>query len=141
MIIWMLSIAISVGLLAVTAGGRGTSVDMAYYNLAVAALVNVVFVILAIRSSTSLRAAGASRSALAANTAKSMSYIWIWGVIGIAVIYGTGILVWKEWWHFLLAFMAVAGICVYATVMMQRRVDAGKSIFRSPCLRTPHCKR
>ena len=126
MIIWMLSIAISVGLLAVTAGGRGTSVDMAYYNLAVAALVNVVFVILAIRSSTSLRAAGASRSALAANTAKSMSYIWIWGVIGIAVIYGTGILVWKEWWHFLLAFMAVAGICVYATVMMQRRVDAGE---------------
>lgn len=126
MIIWMLLIAISVGLLAVTAGGRSSSVDMAYYNLLVAALVNVVFVVLAIRSNASLRASNASRAALAANTARSMSYIWIWGVIGIAIIYGTGILVWKEWWHFLLAFMAVAGLCLYSAVMMQRRADSGE---------------
>lgn len=126
MIIWMLLIAISVALLAITAAGRGDNIDMAYYNMAVAALINAVFVVLAIRSNASLRASGASRSALAADTARSMSYVWIWGVLGLAVIYGTGILAWKEWWHFLLAFMAVAGLCLYSAIIVQRRVDAGE---------------
>ena len=126
MYIWTACIIISVALLAVTAGSRAGDVNMAYANMAVAALVNLVFVILALRSNSTLRANGASRSAIAADGARSMSIIWIWGVIGIAVIYGTGILQWKEWWHFLLAFMAVAGLCVYSGLMLQRRADAGQ---------------
>ncbi len=126
MIIWTACIIISVALLAITAGSRAGDVNMAYANMAVAAVVNLVFVLLALRSSAEKRASGASRSAIAADGAKSMSFIWIWGVIGIAVVYGTGILQWKEWWHFLIGFMAIAGLCVYSGLMLQRRADAGQ---------------
>ena len=126
MIIWFLLIAVSVGLLAITADGRSANIEMAYYNMAVAAVTSIAFVVLALRSNAQLRGSNASRSALAANTAWSMSYVWIWGVVGIAVIYGTGILVWKEWWHFLLAFVVVACLCLYSAMTMQRRVDAGE---------------
>lgn len=125
MVVWVLSIAISIALLAITAGARGGDLQMAYFNMAVAILVNAVFAFLAVRSNAGLRAAGASRSAIAADIAKSMSYVWIWGTLGLAVVYGTGILAWKEWWHFLAAFMAASGICLYSTVMLQRRADAG----------------
>ena len=47
MILWSLSIAISVALLAITAGGRGGNIDMAYANMAVAAMINIVFIALA----------------------------------------------------------------------------------------------
>ena len=126
MIIWTACIIFSVALLAVTAGARADDVNMAYANMAVAALVNLVFVILALRSNAELRARDASRSAIAADGAKSMSFIWIWGVLGLAVIYGTGILQWKEWWHFLLAFMAAGGLCIYSGMMLQRRAATGQ---------------
>lgn len=126
MIIWTACIIISVALLAITAGSRAGDVNMAYANMAVAAIVNLFFVILALRSTAALRASGASRSAVAADGAKSMSFIWIWGGIGLAVVYGTGVLNWKEWWHFLLAFMAAAGICTYSSMMLQKRADAGQ---------------
>jgi len=122
---WSISIAISVGLLAVTAGGRGDSLQMAYVNMAVAAMINIVFIALALRSSQKLQAAGASRVMLAADAARSMSYIYIWGTLGLAVIYGTGILDWKEWWQFLIAFMAVGGICLWMGSMMQNRAERG----------------
>ena len=47
------------------------------------------------------------------------------GVVGLAVIYGTGILAWKEWWHFLLAFAAVGAICFYSHIRLQRQADTG----------------
>jgi hypothetical protein len=127
MVLWSLSIAISVGLLAITAGGRGESLQMAYINMGVAAMINIVFVALALRSSRELQAKGASRMHLSADAARSMSYIYIWGMLGLAVIYATGILQWKEWWQFLLAFMAVGGITLWLGAMMQSRADTGEA--------------
>ncbi len=125
MVTWILTIAISLALLAYTAAGRSESLTMAYYNMAIAAVVSLVFVGLALKSNMALRASGASRSALAANTARSMSLIWFWGVAGLAIIYGGGILVWKEWWHFLIAFAVVGGLCLYSHIRLQRQADAG----------------
>ena len=125
MVSWILTIVISVALLAYTAAGRSESLTMAYYNMALAAVFSLVFVGLALRSNSALRASGASQSALAADTARSMSLIWFWGVVGLAVIYGTGILAWKEWWHFLLAFAAVGAICFFSHVRLQRQADTG----------------
>ncbi len=126
MLLWSLSIAISVGLLAITAGGRGENVDMAYVNMAIAAMINIVFIALALRSSRKLQEEGASQMRLSADAARSMSYIYIWGTLGLVVIYGTGILEWKEWWQFFLAFLAVGGICVWVGAMMKSRADAGE---------------
>ena len=125
MVAWILSIAISVALLAYTAAARSESLAMAYYNMALAAAFSLVFVVLALRSNSALRASGATQSALAADTARSMSLIWFWGVIGLAVIYGSGILAWKEWWHFLLAFAAVGALCLYSHIRLRRQADSG----------------
>ncbi len=123
MVVWLLSIIISVALLAIAAGARGGNLEMAYVHMGVAAMINIVFVALAVRSNRKLRAQGASRMALSADAARSMSYVYIWGVIGLVAIYGSGILMWKEWWHFVIAFLAVGTICLWMSSMMQSRVE------------------
>jgi len=126
MVLWLLSMAISLALLAFTAGERSGNIQMAYINMAIAAIAGVVFVVLALRSSQRLQESGASRMAIAADTALSMSLIYIWGTIGLAVIYGSGILIWKEWWQFLLVFLAVGLISLGMSILMQKRVKSGQ---------------
>ncbi|MGI9426155.1 MAG: hypothetical protein ACR2PA_23460 [Hyphomicrobiaceae bacterium] len=125
MTLWVVCIGISVGLLALTAQGRSTDINMAYYNLVVAAAASLVFCILALRSNGNLQARKAGRSAVAADLARSMSLIWLWGVLGLTAIYATGILVWKEWWHFLLAFMAAGALCYASAYALQRQAERG----------------
>ena len=54
-----------------------------------------------------------------------MSRIWLWGVLGLAAIYATGILVWSEWWQFLLAFAIAGALCYGSAVALQRQADSG----------------
>ncbi|MEO0810845.1 MAG: hypothetical protein AAFW82_09490 [Pseudomonadota bacterium] len=126
MILWSLIIAISIALLAYTAGQRSEGVEMAYVNIAIAAITSFIFVILALRSNQRLRTTAASRMAIAADTAFSMGLVYMWGTIGLAIIYGTGILTWKEWWHFLLAFLAIGTICLIMAAMMHGKAKAAQ---------------
>ena len=126
MILWSLTIAISIALLAFTAGERNGNITMAYVNMAIAVVSGVIFVVLALRSNRQLQASGASAMAIGADTARSMGLIYLWGTLGLAVIYGFGFLIWKEWWHFLLAFLTVSIVCFIISLLMQRRVDANQ---------------
>ena len=126
MILWLLTIAISIALLAITAFARSEEIEMAYANIAVAAVAGLIFVALALNSIRQLQVRGASRLAVAADTARSMSFIYFWGTLGLVAVYGTGILTWKEWWHFLLAFLAVGVICFAMSLIMQSKVKSGE---------------
>ncbi len=126
MILWSLTIAISISLLAFTAAERSGDIGMAYINIAIAAISCAIFVLLALRSSQRVQAGGGSRMAIAADTALSMSLVYFWGTLGLAVIYGTGILGWKEWWHFLLAFLGVGAVCLGMHFIMQSKVKSGE---------------
>ncbi|MGI9523904.1 MAG: hypothetical protein ACR2PG_19905 [Hyphomicrobiaceae bacterium] len=125
--IWISVIFCSVVALTITASGRSAGVEMAYLNMAVAAVTAVAFVVLSIRQLTPTREPDGPSSAatVAARTARYMSYVWGWGAIGLGAIYGTGLLVWKEWWHFLIAFAVAGLLCYYSSQRLQRSADNG----------------
>ncbi|HXF53700.1 MAG TPA: hypothetical protein VNK52_06205 [Hyphomicrobiaceae bacterium] len=125
-LIGMLGIGASLALLVVTAAARSSSVDMAYANMAIAAAASTVFALVAMRDNLALRRAGAAKSAIASSTARHMGIVWIWGALALAVTYATGVLVWREWWHFLLAFAAVGGLCLFFAAMLEKDARAGR---------------
>jgi hypothetical protein len=126
MIFWMLSIAISVALLVIAAATKEMAPSMAYAHMAIAALMSIIFALVAIRDGRQLAESGASRSAVAASLARYMSYIWAWGALGILITYATGVASWHEWWHFFLAFAVVGAAAMFFANLLQRDAEAGK---------------
>jgi|GEM_PF-556773 len=126
MLIGMLGIGASLALLVVTAAAWLSSVDMAYANMAVAVAASMAFALVAIRDNLALRRAGAAKSAIASSTARYMGIVWIWGALALAATYATGVLVWREWWHFLLAFAAVGALCLLFAALLAKDARSGR---------------
>jgi hypothetical protein len=126
MFYWMLGIAISIAGLVLTAGARGLGVTMAYAHIVISAGIAVLFALKAIQDTRAAVEAGASRSAVAANSARYMGLIWAWGALGLFATYGLGVLAWKEWLSFFLAFFGAAGLCLFFSATLQKDADAGK---------------
>ena len=126
MIIWALGIAGSVALLAISAGGRGLDLRMAYVHMAIAAFVSIFIALTAIREARALHAQNASRSEIAASSARFMGLVWTWGALALVVTYGSGILSWHEWWQFFLAFFVAAGLCLFFSATLKKDADIKK---------------
>lgn len=125
MIFWMSTIAVSVALLVLTAAGRSAGgsegLTMAYLHMALAAIMAAVFTAMAIREAQSIETTGRKGEiARAAVLTRHMGLVWAWGALALAATYGTGIVTWKEWPGFLIAFAAFASVSLF----IARRLDA-----------------
>jgi hypothetical protein len=122
---WLLGIAISVPALAITAAGRPNNVQLAYAHMAIAAAVSLVFAAMAIRECRSMLGSGAAPFEVAGNNARGMGMVWAWGALTLVITYGTGLLAWKEWWHFFIAFTVAAALCLLFYAALKRSVRFG----------------
>lgn len=126
MAFWILSISISVALLVWTAAAKATNPDMAYAHMAIAAISAICFALFAVRDTRRTVDAGASRSAISANSAWSMGYVWVWGTLGLLITYASGAAAWHEWLHFFLAFAVAGAAALFFANLLQRDANAGK---------------
>jgi hypothetical protein len=127
MVAWMFMIAVSVALLVLTAAGKASDIRMAYAHMIVAAVICGLMALAAMRDTSRLVGAGASRAAVAAQSAKYMAYVWSWGALGLVISYGFGVVSWHEWWHFFLAFAVAGAAAMFFAKLLQRDADAGKT--------------
>lgn len=127
MILWLVVFAVSIAVMAVSAGAQGLDPRMAYIHMAVAAFVSVILALLAIREIFAAARSDIAPTAIAALAARYMGLLWSWGVLGLVSTYATGILQWKEWWQFLIAFIVAAGLCLFFSAILKRDADAGNS--------------
>lgn len=98
---------------------------MPLVHMAIAALVNAVMALFAVREDRVLKAAGANLSAQSSVAARNMSIVWLFGAAGLFLTY-VFILSWKEWWHFTLAFAAVGLLCLGFSAMLAKDAAAGR---------------
>jgi cytosine/uracil/thiamine/allantoin permease len=121
MVLWMLGIGASVALLVLSAAAR-----QPHLHMVVAAGVALLFALAAIAENRRLRAATGSEALVASSTARYMGLVLIWGSLGLFVTYGFSVLKWKEWWHFFLALIAAAGLCLFFAATLKKDAEAGK---------------
>ena len=126
MIAWMLAIGVSVAALVISAAARPGNVTMAYAHLAIAAGISIFFALTAIRELGASAAAGESRTALAAKSARFMGLVWTWAALVIVVTYGTGVLSWKEWMSHFFGMFGVGGVCLAVASTLGKSASAGK---------------
>jgi hypothetical protein len=120
-------IAVSVTILvALTAARAAGDVRMAYAHAAVALATALLLAVLGMRATDAAISSGASRAAVGASKAREMAWVWTWGGVAILATYATGTAAWKEWWHFLAVFAAVAIACFFFSNMLARDAAAGK---------------
>jgi hypothetical protein len=117
---WIFALALGLGAVVTTALANQPEV-----HLAVAAVIAAIFAVRGILVHRAETARGASRSAVASSNAASMGLVWLWGGIAIVIIY-TGILTWREWWQFALAFLIAGGISMGFSRMLARDANAGR---------------
>lgn len=121
LITWMLTLALALSAIIISAAAGRSEV-----HLATTALVSLVIAVLGIREDRALRAANASKSTIAASTARYMGLVWTWGALGLLMTYFFLLPAWKEWWHFFIAFAAVGVLCIFFAATLQRDAEAGK---------------
>jgi hypothetical protein len=126
-ILWMFMIAVNVALLVITAAAKAGDVRMAYAHMIVAAVICGLFALAAMRDTRRLIGADASRAAIAAKSAQYMTYVWAWGALGLIASYGFGVVSWREWWHFFLAFAVAGAAAMFFVNLLQRDAVAGKT--------------
>jgi hypothetical protein len=112
--------------LVLSAAGKAANPILAYAHFAVAAVAAAAFAALAIRDSNRLLAAHATPTVLAASNANYLGLVWTWGALAIAVTYGTGVLSWREWFSFFLAFFVAAGLCLFFSAALKKDSGEGK---------------
>ena len=125
MIFWTLAIAISIGLLVVTAAARGSGVEMAYAHMALSAVMALAFFLMGRREANAVTGQGVNRDAAVSGVVSQyMGMVWAWGALALAVTYGTGVVTWKEWPAFFVAFAALAAVSFFIS---QRLLTAAES--------------
>lgn len=117
---------LSLVFLVFAADARAVDVRMAYVHAVIAAATALLVAGIAVRQCRTLLAKAASASEIASSNAWYMGLIWGWGMLALIVIYGTGVLVWKEWWHFVLAFGLAAALSLYFARVLKNDALAGK---------------
>ncbi len=122
----LIAVALSLGLLVLTADARAADVRMAYVHAAISAATALLIAGVAVGQCRRLLAKAASASEIASSNAWYMGVIWTWGTLALIVTYGSGVLVWKEWWHFVLGFGAAAGLSLYFARTLKQDALAGK---------------
>jgi hypothetical protein len=122
----LLVLALSAGALVAAAALRAQSVEIAYIHAGISAGTAAVLAVVAIRQCQMLLAGGSSSSAVAASNARHMGLVWTWGALALILTYASGVLAWREWWHFTLAFVGAAGLSLWFAATLQKDADAGR---------------
>ncbi len=125
-VIPLIAAALSLVLLVITADARADDVRMAYVHAGIAAATALIVAGFAVRQCRVLLAKAASASEIASSNAWYMGVIWGWGTLALIATYGTGVLVWNEWWHFVLAFAVAAGLSLYFANALKKDALVGK---------------
>lgn len=120
MVIWFVVLTISLSVMMISVGGH-----MPQMQMLMAAIVSIGIALVAVFENLSLRRSGASKSAIAASTARNMSFVYIFGAVAIALTY-LFLLKWKEWWHFFGAFAVVGALCLFYANTLSRDAAAGR---------------
>lgn len=120
LVVWMSTLGLSLSAIVISAAAGKPEVHMAMTGL-----VSLVIAVLAIREDRSLRAAGASRSAIAASTARYMGLVWVWGALGLFMTYYFIVAEWREWWHFFFAFLFVSVITIFFAATLEKDAQKG----------------
>jgi hypothetical protein len=119
MVLWVLGMAAGVSGLVLTAAARATNLQAAYAHMAIAAIMGILFAVLAVRECRTMQAAGAAPLDVGSINARHMGAVWAWGALLLLITYGTGILAWKEWWHFFIAFALAGSLCLLFAAMVK----------------------
>jgi hypothetical protein len=93
--------------------------------IAATAVVGLVWAGLAMRERSQLRASAASRSKVAAASARNMGFVWLWGALALVITY-LFILKWHEWWQFALAFGVAGALSLALSALLERDATAGR---------------
>ncbi len=120
MVAWMIGLGASVAVLVIAAAAK--------LHLVHAALCAGIALAIALLSARELRfaqEAGEPRAYIAAHSARHMGLVWAWGAIVIIVTY-TSVLIWKEWWHFALAFIILAGLCLFFSASLKNEQEGAE---------------
>jgi len=125
MMFWMLIIAVSLAILAISAGATAGDKQMSYVHMAVTAAVCLSLALMAAREIRAAVIAGEPQSAIAAKSARFMGLVWTWGALALVITYATGILSWKEWWQFFLAFFVAAGFSLFFSALLNKDARTG----------------
>jgi hypothetical protein len=120
--VWLWVVSLAAGTAAVTVAAAKSGQDG---HMAVTAVVCLIFTLLAVWERRRAVAAGGGEPALASTTANSMALVWAWAALSMLFTYRF-VLSWHEWWQYVLAGSAVAGLCLYFASMMSKDATAGR---------------
>lgn len=128
MFVSVVSLAASVALMILFAARRsgGDGVEMVIAHMGIAAISAIGFAVAFFKVNDDLRASGARPAAVAASTARFVSYVLTWGAICLLTVYSTGILQWREWLPFTIGCLVLAGLSLVLASMLQGDADAGR---------------
>ena len=121
LIVWMLALTVSLcaTILSAAAG-------VPHVHMAVTGIVTLAIAIVAVQAHRGLASTNASRSALAASTARFIGLVWLWAGIAIVFTYNFVFAHWHEWPQFSAGLMIIGCMCMTLSVMFQRDADEGR---------------
>lgn len=118
MIMWMIGIAASVSALVLTA-----ALKQFWPHLGVAALVSLLVALAAFWETRDEHARTSEVSGALGINLRHMGLVWAWGALTIFVTYGFKILEWREWWHFFIAFVVLAGLSLFLSATLRKDAE------------------
>ena len=121
LIVWMLALTISLCATILSAAA-----NVPHVHMAVTAIVTLAIAIVAVQAHRGLASTHASRSALAANTARFIGLVWLWAGIAIIFTYNFVFTDWREWPQFSAGLIIIGCMCMTLAVMFQRDADEGR---------------
>jgi len=116
MVIWPIGIVLSVAVLVVVA-----AMQQFYLHTAIAAIVGIGF---ALASRSEVRAADGNEQGVAL-ALRHMGCVWAWGTLGLVATYASGVLTWREWWQFCIAFALLAGLSLLLAATLRKDAATG----------------
>lgn len=112
-------IASVLGIAALTAAMvLAAGAEMHITHMALAAIMALILAFAALSDNQKALADSESPSAIASKNARYMGLVWSWGALVLAVTYGL-LLSWSEWWQFLIAFILLAGLCLFFSILLR----------------------
>ncbi|HEX4892687.1 MAG TPA: hypothetical protein VFV47_05320, partial [Hyphomicrobiaceae bacterium] len=111
MIGWIIGFGVAISLLVLTAAQQ-----QFYANMAVAALVSGLIAWTGYRD---IRQTEAHPGLGASTGFRYIAAVWGWGALALLVLYQS-VLQWREWWQFLLVFLVLAGVSMFAAGTLRK---------------------
>jgi len=120
MVIWAIGIVLSVAVLVVMA-----AMQQFYLHTAIAAIVGVGFALVSRSEVRALGGAADGDGQAIATALRHMGYVWVWGALGLLATYAFGVLTWREWWQFCIAFALLAGLSLLLAATLRKDAASG----------------